>query len=147
MLRCTRTSLASSIRQLSTQSTNSTSIRSTGQLLKDLDQLLLEYPILDHKWTERLQSAITDLESKRRANISSNFYLSLSLSRSRGSIAHHERATIVVGDRDSSVQGVTTSILDDPLVNDQDVTIALEARRLANHTPEAIKLQYVAFNL
>jgi len=79
----------------------------------------------------------------RISQVKLNLSLLLSL---KGSNAHHERNATVVGDRDSSVQGATTSILDDPLVNDQDVTVALEARRLANDTSEAIQLQYVAVN-
>ncbi|GAA5823554.1 hypothetical protein JCM5353_006304 [Sporobolomyces roseus] len=121
MLRCTRTSLASSIRQLSTQSSSPlvpTSTTSTSKLLQDLSRLLEQYPLLDNKWLNRLHSAIADLEIQRPANIS------------------------IVGDRDASVQGVTSSILDDPLVNDQDVTVALEARRLTKHSPEAIQLQF-----
>ncbi|GAA5929161.1 uncharacterized protein JCM15063_004070 [Sporobolomyces koalae] len=96
--------------------------RSIRDLLQDLDNVVRDTTLVQPAWLDRIRAAIAHLDQQHRpAHIS------------------------IIGEHDASVEGVTTAILDDPLTNTndaQDVTVALEARRLGPHPPQAIEIQY-----
>ncbi|GAA6058924.1 hypothetical protein JCM10212_002876 [Sporobolomyces blumeae] len=91
----------------------------TPDLLADLAALVARYPLVDPASVDRIHHALTDLERRDRpANVA------------------------IVGDRASGAQRLTTALVDDPLSNPPDVTVALESRRLDPNAPEAIRIQY-----
>ncbi|BGP00106.1 hypothetical protein RTG_00076 [Rhodotorula toruloides ATCC 204091] len=122
---CTCSRLSTSASRLARRSLSSTSTSSPqprpsqpALLLRDLRQLLGQYPLLDEAWNSRLERAVADLERARKARIA------------------------VVGDQQSGATELVSALLDDPLASDADVTVALEARRLGKDTPEAMVISY-----
>ncbi|BGP40716.1 hypothetical protein JCM10449v2_004678 [Rhodotorula kratochvilovae] len=89
----------------------------TGQLLGELRTLLDRYPLVDPAWTTRIDAAAADLARQRPARIAGELPL-------------------------CGAQGLVSALLDDPLASNQDLTVALEARRLASDAPEVITIKH-----
>ncbi|GAA5823523.1 hypothetical protein JCM3770_000326, partial [Rhodotorula araucariae] len=87
-----------------------------AELLADLRRLLDRYPLVDPAWTARLDRAADDLARQRPARVA------------------------VVGG--THAQHLVTALLDDPLASNQDCAVALEARRLAPDSPQALVLKH-----
>ncbi|GAA5994919.1 hypothetical protein JCM5350_006615 [Sporobolomyces pararoseus] len=112
--------------------TTITTRSSTVELLSDLNQLLQQQQqqqqqrnqlpgVVSETWLNRLNHTVQDLQrgEKRNNRIS------------------------IVGDLESGVQKLSNSILDDdPLSNNQQVTLTLQTRSLVNPPPEQLTLQY-----
>ncbi|GAA5987905.1 hypothetical protein JCM10908_007266 [Rhodotorula pacifica] len=106
-----------------TQSTSSGSpphtASDTVNLLDELHALLQSYLLLEQAWPERIRLAKDNLlNSGRPASIA------------------------VVGERDTGVTQLVTTLLDDPLASDDRVALTLESRRLDSDAPEAILIRY-----
>lgn len=107
----------------------------TAALLADLRDLLTRYPLLqDSEWPTRLEGALADLETRRRARIAGE---SLFIEPSGSSDPIF--TITVIGDKQSGVSGLVTAAFDDPLSSDGDMSVALASRRLGD-APEVIKI-------
>jgi hypothetical protein len=119
----------------------------TVTLLRQLDALLQSYPLLESAWPLRIAAAVEkSADPSRPATIAGQFPLfliGLLLSPWRGLTS---AVGAVVGERDSGVSQLVTTLLDDPLASDDRVALTLESRRLDPNAPEAILIRSVFFS-
>lgn len=133
----------SSSRPISTTSLPSEQLplHDTTALLRQLDTLLSHYPVLSSDnqlvWRRRLNSALNDLATPRRARIAGQSHAS---SIALDTSTHDFLILTVVGDGESGASTFVTAAFDDPLASDGEISLALASRRIAKDAPDLITL-------